>query len=299
MLTTRTQKSKVTQVTLAESTATQTAQRENEQAESKNRKRKVQDSEDMLAEYLCPITQELPVDPVVAEDGQCYERSAIEAWIKKNVPLRDFKSPVTNKTMGSQLVTARQTCSAIEQLVNKGIIVGEAATAWKEKRAEIEGLDKRWRETLNHARRGNALSMCEIGLNYRDGGNGFKKDLVKAVEWMKMSAAEEHPTAVANMAVFYFNGWGVKLDRGRGMFEMARAAKMGSEHAAAVAGHWFAEGNHFAAGKDAVEATRWFKLSRNCAFKDSVKSTRKIRDDWLRRHGHLEGEEANNESDGE
>ncbi|MBG10252.1 MAG: hypothetical protein CMD92_03710 [Gammaproteobacteria bacterium] len=299
MLNTRKQKSKVTQLTLAESTAAQTAQSENEQAESKNQKRKLQDSEDMLAEYLCPITQELPVDPVIAEDGQCYERSAIESWFNKNVPLRDFKSPVTNKTMGQHLVSARQTRSAIEQLVNKGIIVGEAATAWKEKRAEIEGLDEKWRASLNNARRGNALSMCEIGLNYRDGTNGFKKDESKAVEWMKMSAAEEHATAVANMAVFYFNGSGVKLDRGRGMFEMARAAKMGSEHAAAVAGFWFAEGAHFAAGKDDVEATRWFKLSRNCAFKDSVKSTRKIRDDWLRRHGHLEGEEANNESGGE
>ena len=32
----------------------------------------------LALEYLCPITRELPVDPVMAEDGRIYERSAIE-----------------------------------------------------------------------------------------------------------------------------------------------------------------------------------------------------------------------------
>ena len=39
--------------------------------------------DDVLSEYRCPITQELPVDPVVAEDGQAYERSAIEDWFDR------------------------------------------------------------------------------------------------------------------------------------------------------------------------------------------------------------------------
>ena len=32
----------------------------------------------MADEWICPITQELPVDPVMAEDGRFYERNAIE-----------------------------------------------------------------------------------------------------------------------------------------------------------------------------------------------------------------------------
>ncbi len=300
MLTTRAQKSKVVQLTLAESTAAQADQRKKEAEVTQSRKRKLQDSEDMLAEYLCPITQELPVDPVVAEDGQCYERSAIEAWFDKSFSVpHGSKSPVTNKTMGKQLVPARQTRNAIEQLVSKGIIVGEAATAWKEKRAEIEGLDCMWRETLGRAHKGDASSMCNVGLNYRDGANGFKKDQSKAVEWIQMSAAKENATAISNMGVFYFNGSGVKQDRGRGMFEMARAAVRGSEHAAAVAGIWFAEGEFFAAGKDDAEAARWFKRSRECAFKDSIDKTRKTRDDWLRLHGFLEEEQEEEEQEEE
>lgn len=34
--------------------------------------------------FYCPITQELMTDPVVDPDGNSYERSAIEAWLKNN-----------------------------------------------------------------------------------------------------------------------------------------------------------------------------------------------------------------------
>lgn len=46
---------------------------------------------------LCPITQDIMVDPVVAEDGHSYERDAIKKWFqKKNT------SPLTNKRLYSK-----------------------------------------------------------------------------------------------------------------------------------------------------------------------------------------------------
>ena len=39
--------------------------------------------DDSASEFLCPITQELPIDPVTAEDGRVYERQAIETWLGK------------------------------------------------------------------------------------------------------------------------------------------------------------------------------------------------------------------------
>jgi len=33
--------------------------------------------------FVCPITQELPTDPVTAEDGKCYEREAILTWFAR------------------------------------------------------------------------------------------------------------------------------------------------------------------------------------------------------------------------
>jgi hypothetical protein len=37
----------------------------------------------MPEELSCPITFKLMTDPVVAEDGQTYQRQAIEEWISK------------------------------------------------------------------------------------------------------------------------------------------------------------------------------------------------------------------------
>ena len=51
-------------------------------------------------EFLCPITLELMTDPVLAEDGHTYERSAITDWFANGNGL----SPKTQARMG-QLIT--------------------------------------------------------------------------------------------------------------------------------------------------------------------------------------------------
>ena len=46
-------------------------------------KRYRQAIDDVAEEYVCPITAELPIDPVTAEDGRFYERHAIEEWFSR------------------------------------------------------------------------------------------------------------------------------------------------------------------------------------------------------------------------
>jgi len=76
----------------------------------------------ILDHHRCPITQQLLVDPVVAEDGHLYERAAIEQWL-----VAKERSPVTNKPMGPFLATdfaARQT---VAELVEGGMLPQEEA----------------------------------------------------------------------------------------------------------------------------------------------------------------------------
>ena len=49
------------------------------------------DAEEVPPNFLCPILQEVMTDPVLTVDGQTYERSAIEEWLKTH-----DTSPVTN-----------------------------------------------------------------------------------------------------------------------------------------------------------------------------------------------------------
>ena len=66
---------------------------------SGKRKRKGVSDDELIAiaePFICPITQELPVDPVIAEDGLTYERKDIEQWLG-----RSGTSPMTRAAMGS------------------------------------------------------------------------------------------------------------------------------------------------------------------------------------------------------
>lgn len=51
---------------------------------SEERKKAYGGGESVPNEYLCPITMEIMVDPVIAMDGHTYERVAIENWLQVN-----------------------------------------------------------------------------------------------------------------------------------------------------------------------------------------------------------------------
>ncbi len=50
-------------------------------------------------EFLCPISQEVMSDPVVAADGRTYERAAIQAWFGLH-----STSPLTNQPLETKLL---------------------------------------------------------------------------------------------------------------------------------------------------------------------------------------------------
>ena len=89
--------------------------------------------EEAFAELLCPITFSLPFDPVIAEDGKVYERSAIEEWLKQQ-----GKSPLTNLPMGTKLLPAMHVKNMIRVMVASGTLTGDKADEWELRRKEEE-----------------------------------------------------------------------------------------------------------------------------------------------------------------
>jgi hypothetical protein len=241
--------------------------------------------EDVLSEYRCPITQELPVDPVIAQDGHAYERTAIEDWLERAKD-GEAKSPMTNEFMGKTVVPAVQTRNAIERLIAKGVISGEVAQTWTAKQAELQAIDKDKRLVLAQAHKGNVVSMRTIGFCYRDATCGFALDVEKAREWFSKAAVHDDAHAVVSLGIFHLNGTAVPKDAVRGMIELTRAAMLGSEHGAITIAHELV-GDRVKTRDDAA-ATRWYQFSRKCKFKDSVESSRSRRDEWLKARGLLE-----------
>ena len=54
----------------------------------------------VVKELLCPITRELPIDPVTAEDGRTYERAAIKKHFWEN-PVAEPDSPIAGAGAGA------------------------------------------------------------------------------------------------------------------------------------------------------------------------------------------------------
>tara|TARA_X000000950_G_scaffold209740_1_gene252211 strand:+ start:894 stop:1508 length:615 start_codon:yes stop_codon:yes gene_type:complete len=79
--------------------------------------------------YICPISGNLMIDPVVAEDGFTYERKEMERRFASG----HRTSPETNQPIGTALISIADTRSEIRSLVSSGelcLTYGEKANYW-------------------------------------------------------------------------------------------------------------------------------------------------------------------------
>mgnify|MGYP001400778824 CR=1 FL=1 len=120
----------------------------------------------VVDELLCPITQQLPVDPVMAKDGRLYERVAINEWFEKNkwkkwlpypknAEVELVRSPITNQEMELHLIDAAQNRITIQHLVQSGLVDDDKAEAVKEFFALEKAINK-----------GDGDAMYEMGRRY-------------------------------------------------------------------------------------------------------------------------------------
>ena len=148
-------------------------------------KRYRQAIDEVAEEYVCPITAELPMDPVTAEDGRCYERCAIEEWFRRQ-PQPRVKSPITNELMGKRLLPAVQLRNTLKRLVESGAISGSKADAWKKVMAD-EAIVATPRAK---AEGGDVNAMRALGIMYHKGTHGLKKDATLAFKWISAAGSE-------------------------------------------------------------------------------------------------------------
>ena len=76
-------------------------------------------------ELVCPITQEIMFDPVVASDGRTYERNAIQRWLSTKNTSPMTKEPIIDKTLRTNWAIR----SAIQRFLDRSLVkdmVGES-----------------------------------------------------------------------------------------------------------------------------------------------------------------------------
>jgi hypothetical protein len=261
--------------------------------------------DEVAAEYVCPITGELPLDPVTADDGRCYERWAIEEWFERQ---EEIKSPmtnepmftkrllpavqvrntlkrlvlglglahVTNEPMGKRLLPAVQVRNTLKHLVQSGAITGSKADAWKKAIADEEEVAA----LRVKAGGGDAVAMRTLGFSYQLALHGLKKDATQAFTWLKKAADLNERLAVIGCACAYLNGEGVERSNSRGVAMLGIASVLGSEAACCFLGQANAEAL-WGFNKDPQEATRWYREMQKCTSNDATPSRRDAAVAWL------------------
>jgi hypothetical protein len=227
-----------------------------------------------MNEFLCPITFSLPVDPVMAEDGKVYERSAIEEWLKQQ-----HKSPVTNLAMGTKLLPALQVKNMIRTMVASGALTGDKVDAWKLK-LEEEG---EVAETRRKAEAGEGWAMHDLGIWYKLGQKGLVKDKAKAFEWYKKSHEAGDASGTGGLGGCYLVGDGVPRCPVRGATLLSQAAERGSKSACCVLGRVYADGI-WGFPKDETMARRYYSMVASASIEDCTDDAEEGAATWLRAH---------------
>ena len=205
------------------------------ETEERSKRYKVMEQcfDDTAEELVCPITTELPVDPVTAEDGRVYERRAIEDWIARP---GELKSPTANTPMGPRLLPARQSRNIIERMVRAGAISGPKAEAWSKKLAEEEeekarklAEEEEVRAMRARAEGGDGEAMTKMGHWHYHGQKGLAVDYPLALGWYHRGHLIGHATCTAHLGYQYERGQGVVPNLLYAMHLYTAAAKGGSE----------------------------------------------------------------------
>ena len=239
--------------------------------------------EGMEEEYVCPISQELFIDPVTAEDGRVYERDKISRWFEECEDERTT-SPVTNEPMGFQLFPAHLVKSTLARLVAEGAIIGPLVDTWKATMAKLDEERKKLADIKARAESGEVDAMAELGVSYGKGWLGLEKSAPLSFKWNERAAREGHATAACRTGIMYLKGKALEINDRRGCEFMFTAAVLGSEHACEFIGYCYANGLHdFTQNNE--QARYWFNKMDTCKYRDSVESTRARARLWMEKDG--------------
>lgn len=130
---------------------------------------------DYLEEMVCPITHELPLCPVVAQDGRVYESKAWEKYVKTCKSKSDVKSPWTQKKISKKAYASPAIKQLIENAVRNKHVRKDMCSAWNESFAKEHELLK-----LKAEANKNPSLFMKLGDCFSNGLDGLTKDLQTA-----------------------------------------------------------------------------------------------------------------------
>jgi len=213
------------------------------ESEAANKRRKSA-MDEIVKEFICPISLELPVEPVTAEDGRVYNRADIQKHID-NAEDDNLRSPVTGAPMGPTLVAAVQVQNTLHALIESGAVEDDSAERLK-----------KFIEKRKKAEAGDTEAMCDLSECYFCGMNGLHKDDKQAYAWCSKAADLDCALGMAYKGFHLYRGRGVDIDIAAGAALVGVAAGRDNAHACYFLGYEY-YGGHSGLPKDHKLAKYW------------------------------------------
>jgi hypothetical protein len=120
------------------------------------------------SDYICVITQDLMIDPVIASDGHSYERSAIEYLLQQE----NHRSPKTREEITNIIIPNHSLKGAIDE--------------FKEQIYQ-RGLKKQIGKLKIQVKNCDMKAANELAFMYRDGIGLVVRDLERAIEYFEIA----------------------------------------------------------------------------------------------------------------
>jgi len=73
--------------------------------------------------YLCPITRQIMVEPVVDALGNTYDKEAISEWLKTNDTSQKTKEQLPNKNLTPNNTIKTEITEYKEEKIKKGLVI--------------------------------------------------------------------------------------------------------------------------------------------------------------------------------
>jgi TPR repeat protein len=187
---------------------------------------------DLIWNLCCPITRELPIEPIIAADGRVYEQYAIEAHISEvKMTGGELRSPVTNEKMSEVLTQANFVKNSIHILVNAGTVEKERGREW----TEMVNIKKKAENGDPNAMYSFALFLEHYGI------------ILAAKTWYLKGAALDNTLCMAYL------GSSLETLNGYSMHDSAMYLGIAAERGSDVAAYWL--GKAFFNGKMGLSST--------------------------------------------
>ncbi len=173
------------------------------------------DPNSLAIEFMCPICNVLPIDPVIAEDGFVYDKKCIGKFIAIG------RSPMTGKQMGANLISSHSVRETIQVLTQCVGIDSALLGAWPKRQANSND----FLVTKTKAMQGDVKHIMILAKWYLFGDkDGIDRDVKLGYNLCERAADLDYPYGKAYQGVCLVRGLGVEKSFEEGYDLLVEAA---------------------------------------------------------------------------